>query len=38
MPPTDAAVADRLELLELAVAAVFDAPVFEAVWTYVDAS
>jgi ubiquinone/menaquinone biosynthesis C-methylase UbiE len=38
VPPTDAAVADRLELLELAVAVVFDAPVFEAVWTYVDAS
>jgi SAM-dependent methyltransferase len=37
VPPTDAAVADRLELLELAVGEVFAAPAFEAVWTYVDA-
>jgi SAM-dependent methyltransferase len=37
-PPTDEAVADRLELLRLAVDAVFSAPAFAAVWTYVDAA
>jgi SAM-dependent methyltransferase len=36
-PPTDEAVADRLELLRLAVDEVFAAPAFAAVWTYVDA-
>ena len=36
-PPSDAAVADRLELLRLAVDEVFDRPEFDAVWTYVDA-
>ena len=37
VPPTEAAVADRLELLRLAVADVFGGPAFTAVWTYVDA-
>lgn len=36
-PPSEEAVADRLELLRLAVDDVFAAPTFEAVWTYVDA-
>ena len=36
-PPTEEAVADRLELLRLAVDEVFGAPTFDAVWTYVDA-
>jgi hypothetical protein len=36
-PPTDEAVADRLELLRLAVDEVFEAESFDAVWTYVDA-
>jgi SAM-dependent methyltransferase len=36
-PPSEEAVADRLELLRLGVDAVFAAPSFEAVWTYVDA-
>jgi SAM-dependent methyltransferase len=36
-PPGDEAVADRLELLGLAIDAVFAAPSFDAVWTYVDA-
>jgi SAM-dependent methyltransferase len=36
-PPADAAVADRLELLELAVGEVFAAPAFDAIWTYVEA-
>jgi hypothetical protein len=36
-PPSEKAVADRLELLRLGVDAVFAAPSFEAVWTYVDA-
>jgi ribosomal protein S18 acetylase RimI-like enzyme/SAM-dependent methyltransferase len=36
-PPTDQAVADRLELLAAAVERVFGGPTFEAVWTYVDA-
>jgi hypothetical protein len=35
--PSEEAVADRLELLGLAVADVFDAASFDAVWTYVDA-
>jgi ubiquinone/menaquinone biosynthesis C-methylase UbiE len=35
--PVDEAVADRLELLRLAVDEVFGAPSFDAVWTYVDA-
>jgi SAM-dependent methyltransferase len=37
-PPSDVAVADRLALLELAVAEVLDGPSFAAVWTYVDAA
>jgi SAM-dependent methyltransferase len=36
-PPAEDAVADRLELLRLAVDDVFGAPSFDAVWTYVDA-
>jgi SAM-dependent methyltransferase len=36
-PPGEAAVADRLELLRLAVEEVFAQPSFDAVWTYVDA-
>lgn len=36
-PPTDEAVADRLELLRESVARVFDGPMFRAVWTYIDA-
>ena len=36
-PPTDQAVADRLELLAASVERVFGGPTFEAVWTYVDA-
>lgn len=36
-PPADEAVADRLELLALAVADVFAATAFDAVWTYVEA-
>jgi ubiquinone/menaquinone biosynthesis C-methylase UbiE len=36
-PPSDEAVADRLELLRLGVELVFAAPSFDAVWTYVDA-
>ena len=36
-PPGDEAVADRLELLRLAIEDVFAAPSFDAVWTYVDA-
>jgi SAM-dependent methyltransferase len=36
-PPTDEAVADRLELLRLAVDEVFGAATFDAVWTYVEA-
>jgi hypothetical protein len=35
--PADEAVADRLELLRLAVDEVFAAPSFDAVWTYVEA-
>jgi hypothetical protein len=35
--PSEEAVADRLELLARAVAEVFAAPVFDAVWTYVEA-
>ncbi len=35
--PSEEADADRLELLGLAVADVFDAASFDAVWTYVDA-
>jgi SAM-dependent methyltransferase len=34
--PSEEAVADRLELLRLAVAEVFAAPAFDSVWTYVD--
>lgn len=37
VPPTEEAIADRLELLRLAVDDVFAAPSFDAVWTYVDA-
>ena len=37
VPPSAEAVADRLELLRLAVDEVFGAPAFDAVWTYVDA-
>ena len=37
VPPSAVAVADRLELLRLAVDEVFAAPTFDAVWTYVDA-
>ena len=37
VPPAEGAVADRLELLRLAVDEVFEAPKFDAVWTYVDA-
>ena len=37
VPPSAAAVTDRLELLRLAVDEVFAAPTFDAVWTYVDA-
>jgi SAM-dependent methyltransferase len=36
-PPTEQAVADRLELLRLAVGEVFAAETFDAVWTYLDA-
>ncbi len=36
-PPSEAAIADRFELLRLAVEQVFAAPSFDAVWTYVDA-
>lgn len=36
-PPTEEAVADRLELLAASVERVFAGPTFEAVWTYVDA-
>jgi ubiquinone/menaquinone biosynthesis C-methylase UbiE len=36
-PPSESAVADRLELLELAAHEVFGAPSFDAVWTYVEA-
>ena len=36
-PPSEAAVADRLELLGLAVEEVFAASSFDAVWTYIDA-
>jgi SAM-dependent methyltransferase len=35
--PSEAAVADRLELLRLAVDEVFGQPSFDAVWTYIDA-
>jgi SAM-dependent methyltransferase len=35
--PTEAAIADRLALLAASVERVFQAPTFEAVWTYVDA-
>ena len=37
VPPSEAAIADRLELLRLSVEQVFAAPSFDAVWTYVDA-
>jgi len=37
VPPIDAAVSDRLELLRESVARVFGGPTFDAVWTYVDA-
>jgi ubiquinone/menaquinone biosynthesis C-methylase UbiE len=36
-PPSESAVADRLELLRLAADLVFAAPTFAAVWTYIDA-
>lgn len=36
-PPAEQALADRLELLRLAVADVFGGPSFDAVWTYLDA-
>ena len=38
LPPTEAAVADRLELLRAGVARIFPEPAFQAVWTYIDAS
>jgi SAM-dependent methyltransferase len=37
-PPTESAVADRLELLRLAADEVFAASTFDAVWTYVEAA
>ena len=37
VPPSDEAVADRLELLRLAVDEVFAGETFEAAWTYLDA-
>jgi SAM-dependent methyltransferase len=36
-PPSDAAVADRLRLLRESVERVFQAPSFQAVWTYLEA-
>ena len=36
-PPSEQAVADRLELLRLSVRHVFAGPSFRAVWTYIDA-
>ena len=36
-PPSETALADRLELLGLAVEEVFAAPSFDAVWTYIEA-
>jgi SAM-dependent methyltransferase len=38
VPPTEQAVADRLELLRAGVGRVFPQDTFEAVWTYVDAA
>jgi SAM-dependent methyltransferase len=37
VPPTDAAVSDRLALLHDSVERVFGGPAFDAVWTYVEA-
>ena len=37
VPPTEAAVADRLRVLQESIRLVFGGPTFRAVWTYVDA-